>query len=133
MKISFEVSKNKISELIEKTQPLSNVFYKKKEQYNSFYNEYTAFVFWASKFPKVNINNLKSKTELFSKLLGTKPLSSKILGSENLKNNIWIVNVDDRQYVFFLSLNGLNIETTETSPNQVLMDLKELKKYFKMQ
>ena len=127
--ISIEKNKKKL-DLIFRSTPVSNLIkHKSKESQNLIMD----LVGWTSNYPEVNINSLQSKTRQFSKIMGSPALGVKVLGSESKKNHIWIINVESRTYIFYISLNGLAIETL--SPNKssrIIKDLKKIKDHFKI-
>ena len=95
------------------------------------YEELLKLTAWHHKDPDVDINNLKSKVAGFSKRLNQNPLVCNVLGSEKLKNHIWLYSINNRTYVFFLSRRGLSVETLPTyQPEDVLKDLKQWNKSF---
>lgn len=130
--VSLETNKKKI-DLINHTTPLSNLFNHDRELREKYFNQYQDFVSWTHNYPSIDINKLSSKTKAFSSLMGKKSLAVKVLGSGSYKNHIWIINVDSRPYVVYLSLRGLSMETLPTvTPQEVLKDLKTIQKHFKI-
>lgn len=127
--ISIEKNKKKL-DLIFKSTPISNLM---KDAPKESHDLIMDFVGWTSNYSNVNIDSLSSKTTQFSKIMGSTALGVKILGSESQKNHIWIINVDSRNYIFYISLRGLSIETlSSNTSSQIIKDLKRIKTHFKI-
>lgn len=120
----------KLLGIIQESIPPLNVFRNDLNKRDEFFKLYMALVSWRQNSPDVNIHCLKDKKDFFIKKFKSKPLASKILGSERNKNHIWIVKVSNRRYVFFISLKGLTLEAENVySPDEILSDLKEIKQF----
>lgn len=127
--VTLETNKQKLK-IINQTTPIQNLLFRK---FKRSHNLIMDFVGWTHHYPQVDINRLSSKTKQFTKIVGVPSLGVKILGSEYRKNHIWIFNIKSNFYVFFLSIQGLSIETLpKANPDQVVKDLKLIKSYLKL-
>ena len=128
--VILETNKDKVS-LINQSTPLVNLVKDPKDS-KQFYEQISAFISWTEHYPQVDINKLTSKVSQFEKIMKSKALAVKVLGSGSYKNHIWIVNTNNRPYIIYLSLRGLSIETLpQSTSEEILKDLQAIAKEFK--
>lgn len=123
--ITFLKDKSQINSLMKNSVPIMNIRNKYVIDYHM------DLVSWHVHYKNVDINKLKSKTDVFTKILGQKQLAVKTLGSDGYKNYIWIITTNNTNYIFYLSLKGLSIEIVKPpSDEQILTDIGQIFTHF---